>query len=58
MPLTWVKDQESVILKKMQEWNINKSQANPKQAVQYQGKHISFNHNPVLQKQSEDIGVV
>lgn len=58
MPLTWVKDQESVILKKMQEWIINKSQANPKQAVQYQGKLISFNHNPVLQKQSEDIGVV
>lgn len=42
----------------MQEWNINKSQANPKQAVQYQGKLISFNHNPILQKQSEDIGVV
>lgn len=42
----------------MQEWNINKSQANPKQVAQYQGKHISFNHNPVLQKQSEDIGVV
>lgn len=42
----------------MQEWNINKSQENPKQAAQYQGKHISFNHNPALQKQCEDIGVV
>lgn len=42
----------------MQEWNNNKSQENPQQAAQYQGKHISFNHNPVLQKQSEDIRVV
>lgn len=54
-PPTWVKDQGSVILRKMQERNINKSQANPKQ---YQGLHVSFSYNLVLQKQAEDIGVV